>query len=62
MKLSRIEKKELLVRRINNLGSFVSQARWMRVQEIREIHVMLADIEAVLVSMENKEQNEIALR
>jgi hypothetical protein len=55
MKLSRIEKKELLVRRINNLGSFVSQARWMRVQEIREIHVMLADIEAVLVSMENKE-------
>lgn len=55
MKLSRIEKKELLVRRINNLASFVSKARWMSVQETQEVRVLIADIEEVITSIENKE-------
>tara|TARA_R110000751_G_scaffold30178_3_gene77393 strand:+ start:215 stop:382 length:168 start_codon:yes stop_codon:yes gene_type:complete len=55
MHLTRIEKKEVLIRRINALRSFTDKTRWMSVQEIEEIRLMLGDIELVLVSIENKE-------
>lgn len=55
MNLSRLEKKEILVRRVNSVASFVNKARWMSVQEIAEVRLMLSNIEEVLVSIENKE-------